>query len=156
MYIQNEFIELREPLSNDKLAEKLLRILLRKSRWKGYVSALEVMEDVNATFTMDELYTLLRSFVEKLNQAGDCRQNIKLVAFPAQDFVTNISPSSSNFYLSNESFIQILDHKCLNDVMLLSNLFHGMLKFKRKFNKERERKNEKVVCFTCHREGYTI
>jgi hypothetical protein len=45
---------LGEPLSNDKLAEKLLRVLLRKSRWEGYWSALEAMQGVNATFTMDD------------------------------------------------------------------------------------------------------
>jgi gag-polypeptide of LTR copia-type len=83
MHIQNEFIELGEPLSNDKLAEKLLRVLLRKPRWKGYVRALEAMQSVNATFIMDELYALLRSFEEKLKQAGDCQQNTKLIAFSA-------------------------------------------------------------------------
>jgi hypothetical protein len=40
--------------------------------------------------------------------------------------------------------------------MVLSNLFHGMLKFERKFNEERERENEKVMCFVCYREEYTI
>jgi hypothetical protein len=105
---------------------------------------------------MDELYVLLRSFEEKLKQASDYQQNTKLVAFLVQDFATNTSPSSSNSYLLNESFIQILDHECSNDVMPLSNLFHEMLKFKRKFNKECERENEKVVYFVCHREEHTI
>jgi hypothetical protein len=57
---------LGELLSNDKFAGKLLRVLLRKSRWEGYVSALEAMQGVNITFTMDELYAFLHSFEEKL------------------------------------------------------------------------------------------
>jgi glucose-6-phosphate 1-dehydrogenase len=73
MHIQNKFIELGEPLSNDKLAEKLLRVLLRKPMWEDYVSALDAMQGVNVTFTMDELYALLHSFEEKLKQAGDCQ-----------------------------------------------------------------------------------
>jgi hypothetical protein len=40
--------------------------------------------------------------------------------------------------------------------MLLSNLFYGMLKFDRKFNKEHERENVKVMYFVCHREMHTI
>jgi hypothetical protein len=50
------------------------------------VSALEVMQDANATFTMDELYALLRSFEEKLKQADDYQQNTKYVVFSALDF----------------------------------------------------------------------
>jgi hypothetical protein len=59
MHIQNKFIELGESLLNDKFAEKLSHALLRKSRWKCHVSALEVMQDEGVKFTMDELYALL-------------------------------------------------------------------------------------------------
>jgi hypothetical protein len=62
IHIQNKFIELGEPLSSDKLEGKSLRVLLRKPRWEGYMSTLEAIQGVNATFTMDELYTLLHSF----------------------------------------------------------------------------------------------
>jgi hypothetical protein len=88
-------------------------------------SALVAMQGVNIIFTMDELYALICSFEEKLKQASDCQQNTKHVAFPAQDFTTNTSPKSLNLYLSNESFIQFFDHECTNDVILISNLFHG-------------------------------
>jgi gag-polypeptide of LTR copia-type len=43
IHIENKFIELGEPLYNDMIVEKLLRVLLRKSRCEGYVSSLEVM-----------------------------------------------------------------------------------------------------------------
>jgi hypothetical protein len=62
IHIQNEFIELGEPLSNNMLVEKLLRVLLRKPRWEGYVSTLEVMQSVNTKSTMDEIYALLHGF----------------------------------------------------------------------------------------------
>jgi gag-polypeptide of LTR copia-type len=43
IHIENKFIELGEPLYNDMIVEKLLRVLLRKSRCEGYASSLEVM-----------------------------------------------------------------------------------------------------------------
>jgi hemolysin-activating ACP:hemolysin acyltransferase len=91
------------------------------------VSALEAMQGVNTTFIMEELYILLCRFEEKLKQASDYQQNTRPIIFFAWDFITNTSPISSNSYLSNESFIQILDYECSNDVMLLPNLFYGIL-----------------------------
>jgi hypothetical protein len=88
-------------------------------------SALVAMQCVNIIFTMDELYALLYSFEEKLKQVGDYQQNTKHITFPPQDFTTNTSPMSLNLYLSNESFIQFFYHECSNDVILISNLFHG-------------------------------
>jgi hypothetical protein len=40
--------------------------------------------------------------------------------------------------------------------MLLSKMFQGMLNFEKKFNKEREEHDKKVICFGCHKEGHTI
>jgi hypothetical protein len=81
---------LGEPLCNDKLVEKLLRVLLRKSRWEGCVSVLEPIQGVNAIFIIDELYILLHSFEEKLKQADDCQQNTKPIVFPIQDFAIKL------------------------------------------------------------------
>ena len=68
MRIQNEFIELGEPLSNDKIVGKLLRVMLRKPRWEGFISALEAIQGTRKTFTSDELYAHFRNFEEKLRQ----------------------------------------------------------------------------------------
>jgi hypothetical protein len=40
--------------------------------------------------------------------------------------------------------------------MLLSNMFQGMLNFEKKFNKERDEHDKKVICFGCHKEGHII
>jgi hypothetical protein len=44
MHIQNKFDELGEILSNGKIIEKNLRMMFRKSRWKGYVITLEAIQ----------------------------------------------------------------------------------------------------------------
>jgi hypothetical protein len=40
--------------------------------------------------------------------------------------------------------------------MLLSNMFQGMLNFEKKFNKEIDEHDKKVICFGCHKEGHII
>ena len=65
MYIQNEFIDLGEPLSNNKIVGKLLRAVMRRPRWEAIVSALEAVQGANDTLTPDEVYTHLRCFEEK-------------------------------------------------------------------------------------------
>jgi hypothetical protein len=50
--IQNKFSELGETISNRKVIGKLLHVILKKPRWEGYVSVLDVMQEVQATFTV--------------------------------------------------------------------------------------------------------
>jgi gag-polypeptide of LTR copia-type len=69
--IQNEFSDLGEPLTNNKVVGKILRVMLRRPRWEALVSALETMQGTNDAFMPDELYTHLRYFEKKLKQAGD-------------------------------------------------------------------------------------
>ena len=71
MLIQNEFSDLGEPLSNNKIVGKLLRAMMRRPRWEALVSALEALQGAKDTFTPDEVYTHLRCFEEKLKQAGE-------------------------------------------------------------------------------------
>jgi hypothetical protein len=77
IHIQNKFRELEEILSNGKVIEKILCVMLRRSKWKGYVSALEAMQGVQAAFTSDEVYAHLRSFEKTLKQAGEPRMHPK-------------------------------------------------------------------------------
>jgi gag-polypeptide of LTR copia-type len=42
--IQNEFSDLGEPLTNNKVVGKILRVMLRMPRWKALVSTLEAMQ----------------------------------------------------------------------------------------------------------------
>ena len=74
MHIQNEFVELGEPLSNDKIVGKLLRIMLGRSKWEGLISALEAIQGTHESYTPDELYAHFRSFEEKLKQTGQLTQ----------------------------------------------------------------------------------
>ena len=119
------------------------------------MSALEAIQGTHDSFTPDDLYAHFRSFEEKLRQSGDLKQTSKskTVAFPAQN--RNLS-SSSNTRLSNDQFINKIDHETSKDAFLLSKMFQGMLDFERKYNKNREEKNKRVMCFACHREGHTI
>jgi Zn-finger protein len=57
---------------------------------------------------------------------------------------------------SRENFIQSLDHEVSKDAILLSKMFQGILNFEKKFNKEREEHDKKVIYFGCHKEGHTI
>jgi gag-polypeptide of LTR copia-type len=131
--IQNEFSDLDESLTNNKVISKILRVMLRRPRWEALVSALEAMQGTNDAFTPDELYTHLRCFEEKLKQARDYHVEPKQVAFPAQSNVKHFHPSTSR-----KNFIQSLDHEVLKDAILLSNIFQGMLNFEKKFNKKKE------------------
>ena len=81
--MQNEFVELGEPISNNKVVGKILRVMLRRSRWESMISALEVLSGVQP-FTPDELFAHLRSCEEKLRQAGVHEQTSKTIALPAQ------------------------------------------------------------------------
>jgi hypothetical protein len=68
IHIQNKFGKLGEILFNGNIIGKLLRVMLRKSRWKKYVSAFEAMQGVQAALTLDEVYAHLRSVDETLKQ----------------------------------------------------------------------------------------
>ena len=131
-----------------------------RERWSGLVSALEAIQGTHDSFTPDDLYAHFRSFEEKLRQSGELRPTkSKTVAFPAQNrnfpSSSNI-PNSSNTRLSNDQFINKIDHESSKDALLLSKMFQGMLDFERKYNKDREEKSKRVMCFACHREGHTI
>jgi hypothetical protein len=41
--IQNEFSDLDEPLTNNKVIGKILRVMLQRPRWEALVFALETM-----------------------------------------------------------------------------------------------------------------
>jgi len=154
MHIQNEFIELGEPLSNNKIVGKLLRIMLMRDKWSGLVSALEAIQGTHDSLTPDDLYAHLRSFEEKLRQSGNPKQSskFKTVAFPAQN---QNSSSSSKARLSNDQFINKIDHDTSKNTLLLSKMFQDMLDLERNYNKEREEKNKRVMCFACHRKGHS-
>jgi phosphoribosylformylglycinamidine (FGAM) synthase PurS component len=55
--IQNEFSDLDEPLINNKVVGKILRVMLRRPCWEALISTLEAMHGTNDAFTPDELYT---------------------------------------------------------------------------------------------------
>jgi gag-polypeptide of LTR copia-type len=48
--IQNKFSDLDEPLTNNKVIGKILRVILRMPRWEALVSALETMQGINDAF----------------------------------------------------------------------------------------------------------
>jgi hypothetical protein len=125
--------------------------MLRGPRWEEDVSALEVMQGVQAAFTSDEVYAYLRSFEKTLKQAGEPGHPSKIVTFSVHN---HQNTSTSQF--TTDEFMQKLDHESSKDALLLSKILLGMLRFEQKYNKEREEENQKVVCFACHREGHTI
>ena len=94
MVIQNEFSDLGEPLSNNKIVGKLLRAMMRRPKWEALISTLEALRGTNVIFTPDEVYNQLRNFEEKLKQAGDFQSKSKSIALPAHN-VKHYNPSSS-------------------------------------------------------------
>jgi hypothetical protein len=68
VHIHNKISKLGETLSNGKF----LRVMLRKSKWEEYVSVLEAMWGVQATFTLDEIYAHLTSFEKTSKSVSSC------------------------------------------------------------------------------------
>jgi hypothetical protein len=115
---------------------------------------LEVILSANDSFSPDELHTHLKFFEEKIKQADDYTQEPKTIVSPAQLNVKHYNPPT--FRSSNNNFIQNINHETSKDIMILSKMFHDMLMFKSKFNKEREKRDKKVIYFRCHKEYNTI
>jgi hypothetical protein len=99
------FSDLGEALMNNKVIGKILRVMLRRSRWEALVSALEAMQGTNNAFTSDELYTHLRCFEEKLKQAGDYYVEPKQVAFPCSKQCQALSTHQSHAKTSSNHLI---------------------------------------------------
>jgi gag-polypeptide of LTR copia-type len=70
MTIQNNFSDFEEPLTYNKVVIKIFRVMLQRPQWEALVSGLEVIQGVNDYFSLDELYTHLRCFEQKLKQEG--------------------------------------------------------------------------------------
>ena len=64
------------------------------------------------------------------------------------------NPSSSQS--NRDNFVQRLEHEVFKDAQLLSKMLQGMLEFEKKYNKEREGRDKKPVCFMCQKEGHGI
>ena len=94
MGIQNEFINYGEPLSNNKIVGKLLREIMKRPRWEALVSTLEIIQGTNDTLTPDEVFTNLRCFEEKLQQADELEIRSKNVALAGHN-IKHYNPSSS-------------------------------------------------------------
>ena len=76
------------------------------------------------------------------------------MAFPALGHKT--SNNFPNYPHSKEATSSSFTNDLPQDISSLTNMFHGMLSFEKKYNKERTLKNKKVVCFACQNEGHTI
>ena len=153
MGIQNEFDNYGEPLSNNKIVGKLLRAMMKRPRWEALVSTLEAMQGVNNTLTPDEVFTHLKCFEEKLQQAYEIELRSKNLALPAHN-IKHYNPSTST--PNRDTFIQRLDHEVSKNPFLLSDVVNGMFQFERRYNKEREEKNKRSICFMCQKKGHTI
>ena len=153
MCIQNEFVNCEEPISNNRIVGKLLREIMKRPRWEALVSTLEVIQGTNDTLTPDEVFTHLRCFEEKLRQADELEIRSKNVALAAHN-IKHYNPSTATF--NRDIFIQRLDHEVSKNPLLISEALQGMLLFERRYNKRREEKKKRVICFMCQKEGHTI
>jgi hypothetical protein len=84
-----------------------LRVVLRKPKWDGYMSALKAMQ---AAFTPDEVYAHLKSFEKNLKQVGEHMQESKAVAFSAHNH-----SNTFNSQFPTDSFLQRHDHEASKD-----------------------------------------
>jgi cobalamin-dependent methionine synthase I len=119
LQIQNDFIELGELLSNNKIVENILRVMFREPRWEVCVSALEILSETQ-TFTLDELFAHLQDFEEKLRQTHELEPKTKVMVFPAQHqkYFNQRSYNSSNSHLSNDIFLNKVYHGSSKNVLL--------------------------------------
>jgi pyocin large subunit-like protein len=51
MHILNEFDEVGKSLSNSKIVGKIIKTMMRRSRWESMISTLEAMQDTLDEFT---------------------------------------------------------------------------------------------------------
>jgi hypothetical protein len=109
------------------------------------------MQRVQTAFTSDDIYAHLRRFEKTLKQTNEPTHASKAIIFLTHKYM-----STSNSQFTINDFVQRLDHEASKDALLLSKMFQDMLSFERKYNKEREKENHKVICFACHREIHTI
>jgi hypothetical protein len=100
MYILNEFDEVGESLSNSKIVGKIFRAMMKRPRWQSMISTLEVMQDTLGEFTLEEVFTHLLCFEEKLRQNGELTPKLKETTLQAQKSLSrhySSKTSSSSF-----------------------------------------------------------
>jgi gag-polypeptide of LTR copia-type len=128
MHILNEFDEVEESLSNSKIIGKIFRAMMRRPRWESMISTLEAMQDFLGEFTLEEVFTHLLCFEEKLRQNRELTPKLKETALQAQK-------SPSHHYLSKISS----SSSSMND-QVITKIFERMLNLENEYNEERDEK----------------
>lgn len=80
--IQNEYVELGELLSNNKILEKLLCIMLRRPRWEALLSVLEAMQSTNDSFTPESSTRTFGALKKNFGKLENSSMKSKLQLFP--------------------------------------------------------------------------
>jgi hypothetical protein len=82
-------------LPTNKIFTKLIRVIMVRPSWRGYVGALQVVQG-REQFTPEEMYAHLKCYEETLRQAESANSSHKIMAFAAQNSKSYKSSNSSN------------------------------------------------------------
>jgi hypothetical protein len=147
--IQNEFSDLGEPLTNNKVVGKILRVMLRRPRWKALVSTLEAMQGTKWCLYAGWVVYSSKMLWRKIEASGKLSYWTKASWIPRSKQCQAFSPI--NLTRKLHSITWSWSFKRCNAP--LKNI-PKMLNFEKKFNKEREENNKNVIYFGCHKEGH--
>jgi gag-polypeptide of LTR copia-type len=91
----NEFVDVGDLLPTNKIVTKLIRVMMVRPSWRGYVGALQAMQGRDQ-FTPEDIYAHLKCYEETLRQAESVNSSHKTMAFAAQNSKLYNSSNSSN------------------------------------------------------------
>jgi hypothetical protein len=164
----NEFIDVADPLPTNKIVTKLIRVMMVRSSWRGYVGALQAVQG-REQFIPEEMYAHLKCYEETLRQAESVNSSHKTIAFAAQNSKPYNSSNSSNHSSpnifnpsfsqprsSNELYFQNFGNDQSKEILILTKLMQTIFAFEKMVNNKREEEGKRVVCINYEKEGHTI
>jgi gag-polypeptide of LTR copia-type len=91
----NEFIDVGDHLPTNKVVTKLIRVMMVRPSWRGYVGALQAVQ-WREQFTPEEMYAHLEYYEETLRQVESVNSSHKTMVFAALNSKPYNSSNSSN------------------------------------------------------------
>jgi gag-polypeptide of LTR copia-type len=142
----NEFIDVGDHLPTNKVVTKLIRVMMVRPSWRGYVGVLQSVQG-REQFTPEEMYAHLKCYEETLRQAESVNSSHKTMAFAALNSKPynssnssnhsspNIfNPSSSQPRSSNEPYFQNFGNDQSKEIPILTKLMQAMFAFEKRVN----------------------
>jgi gag-polypeptide of LTR copia-type len=96
----NEFIDVGDHLPTNKVVTKLIRVMMVRPSWRGYVGALQAVQG-REQFIPEKMYAHLKCYEKTLRQAESVNSSHKTMAFAALNSKPYNSSNSSNYSSPN-------------------------------------------------------